>query len=456
MKKLSLFWKSLTAEEKLLALYIVAFFNTESFVFLIGAKKVLYTDAIFVLLLFVYGWKLLREKRPLPVTDLAKPLILMVVLFVVSFFNSMNLLDSAIEMLGLVYLIFLFIIFQDIIRTPKKLNLFLYLWMVMACAISLVGLFAFCQALINQNLAGNKFLYYDTITLMAHHFPRIDSTFANANMFCTYLQASLVFASILFLSEDNPKRKFLTAVCMSILLVAAFLTGSRRFTGLLLSLVIILSWYGRGRTSWIFKQVSFCGLALFLIAFIATTVWAIFPLEIKREEQAKMISVRAHYAYSIHLLQVLPAINMVKKHPFIGVGLGTYNRHFKENLDWEWARRSFDLEAYAGYIKPIKNKTLNFDPHSVFLGTLAETGFVGFLGLLYFLTNYIRVLLKRFKTSRERSFEKILSGCVLAGFVGFLLNGLVTDILSMRHFWIMMAIGMAMSGKGGEKKYEDS
>ena len=90
---------------------------------------------------------------------------------------------------------------------------------------------------------------------------------------------------------------------------------------------------------------------------------------------------------------------MIKKHPFIGVGFGTYNRHFKENVDWEWLRSAFGFKAYPGYVEAVENKTLNFDPHSVFLGALAETGLVGFFGLMYFFLAYMMLLVKRFRKS---------------------------------------------------------
>ena len=149
------------------------------------------------------------------------------------------------------------------------------------------------------------------------------------------------------------------------------------------------------------------------------------------------------YAYSLHYIYPVTSITMIKKHPLTGVGLGTYDMHTKENIDWKWLRSSFSYELYPKSVKAVESKTLTFDPHSVFLGIFAETGLIGFLGLLYFFLRYARLLITRFKRSKDSRIEKIMTGCILAGFIGFLLNGLITDILSMRHFWIIMAIGLA-------------
>jgi len=129
---------------------------------------------------------------------------------------------------------------------------------------------------------------------------------------------------------------------------------------------------------------------------------------------------------------------MFEKHPVIGVGYGTYTKHFKENVDWDWVRSSFGFEAYPQAIKVVEDKTLYFDPHSVYLGALAETGIVGFAGMMYFFLAYAVSLARKLKTDDKK---RIVTACILAGFLGFLLNGFTIDILSMRHFWFMMAIG---------------
>jgi len=441
MVKIKEFWNRLNFEEKFLALYILAFIDTQAFVFMVGAKKVLYSDVIFLFLFVIFLWKTLRNKRSISSTCL-KPIVVMAALFTVSFLNSINLTDSFIELAGLIYLLVLFVVIVNIITTYEKLRVFLSIWVGVACCVSLIGLFAFSVAMVNNNLVSNQFLIYNTAESMAHHFPRITSTFIGPNMFLTYLHVSLIFAVILLLFESELKRKMFILACIFVILISAFFTGSSRFTGLLLSLFLILCFYGKGKFMRAIKRVTFLGFIFLLMVSIVTSIWVVFPVKVTEAEADKTIALQAHYSYSLHFLQPAAAISMIKKHPLIGVGFGTYLRHFKENVDWEWVKSSFGFEAYPGYRKSVEDKTLFFDPHSAILGTLAETGLVGFLGLLYFFLKYFGILLGRFKRNEELCFERILSGCILAGFIGFLLNGLITDILSMRHFWFMMAIGL--------------
>jgi len=442
MEKLKEFWSDFCIEEKLLMLYIIALFNMDIAAFVFRNKRILYADIVFLILFIIFVWRLVKREKQLKPTSLEIPLIIMVVLFTLSFLNSINLVSSFAELLGIIYLIILFFLISNIIETKKKLIPFLYLWMVISFIISLIGLSAFVLAIMNKDWINTQFLYYQTIESMAHHFPRIDSTFANANMFLTYLHVSLMFSIILFLFEENFKKRLFIIACISLILITAFFTGSRRFTGLLLSLFIILCFYGRGIFTSVLKNITFLFFLFFLILSVVTSIWVIFPFKVVKDENKKIVNLKMNYAYSLHLTQLVASINMIKNNPIIGVGFGTYNNHFKENVDWEWLRSSFGFEAYPEVIEAVENKTLNFDPHSVYLGTFAETGLVGFLGLIYFFFKYMSLLIKRFTKDRNLGLEKIVSGCILAGFIGFLLNGLTIDILSMRHFWFMIAVGI--------------
>lgn len=429
-------------EEKLLWLYL-AFIPIMNAPFITFAKKkILYADFMFAILLIVWIVKCLNGKTKVEKSSLEFPLFLMLFLFSVSFINSVDFLYSFAELAGLIYLIILFILLINVISNLERLRRLLYVYLFISTVISLIGLTAFCYAMATDSIIGNPFFQYKTIESMVHHFPRLQLTFGTPNMLLTYLHTALIFSAILFLLESRRHFRKIIFACITVIVLAALLTGSRRFTGLFLSGFIILLIFGRGRAALLLKWTCLIGFCVFLIASLITSIWTVFPVNIAKDETAKTFSLEINYAYSLHFIQPITAINMIKKHPIIGVGVGTYNKHFKENVDWEWLRSSFSFKAYPEYVEPVENKTLNFDPHSVYLGTLAETGIVGFVGLIYFLLKYMSLLIKRFKQANNFTFEKILSGCILAGFIGFLLNGLTIDMLSMRHFWFMIAIGL--------------
>lgn len=443
MKRLMQVWISSSLEEKILWLYMALMPCSGIAYFYLGIKRVGYSDLVFAALFIIWIIKYFNKKTRLPRTSLQAPLILMPVLFSLSFINSVNIFNSFTELAGLIYLIILLLLVISILSTPESLRRILSIYLLIGTAICGAGLLYFCLAYFKGDMINNPFLRYTTVESIAHHFPRIKLMLETPNMMLTYLHVVLVFGIALFMAEKRNNTKFLFGICIVIILITAFFTGSRRFTGLLLSLFLILSWLGKGKAASLFKYASFLAAISFFAISVVTSIWVVFPVKIARNDAKKNIMLEANYAYSLHYIQPIASINMIRKHPIVGVGLGTYNARFKENVDWEWLRSDFDFNAYPEYVKPVENRTLGFDPHSVFLGTFAETGILGFVALLYFFGSYLVLLFREFRNSTDGSLRKLVLGCVLAGFIGFLLNGITIDILSMRHFWFMMAAGIA-------------
>lgn len=445
--KIESFLKSLNLQEKLLALYIIALGNMDYAAFLFQGKRVMYADVVFVFLFFAVILNVKRENDWRLIAKLILPFSLLLVFFIPSFYNSISIAASLSELGALAYLVTLGAsVAYVLIKANKKFNVFLYLWVFTASFVALIGLAAFAAALVDKNLVyGNTLLFYSKIESMAHHFPRIDSLYENANMFLTYLHTSIVFAIVLFLSGLSPKRKKLILICIFIMLIAAFFTGSRRFTGLLLSLFLILHWIKGNKKVFLAKYFIFISFVLFLAISIITSIWVVFPIKILKDKNAKYVGLSIDHTYSLHFLQPTVSINIFKKHPLLGCGLGTYNKNFKDNVDWKWLESSFGFESYPDYAPQVSNRTLNFDPHSVYLGTLAETGLIGFVGLLYFIIRYISMLVSNLKPGASFDGAKMIAGCILAGFIGFILNGVIIDILTMRHFWFMIAVGTSVA-----------
>lgn len=445
--KIESFLKSLNLQEKLLALYIIALGNMDYAAFLFQGKRVMYADVVFVFLFFAVILNVKRENDWRLIAKLILPFLLLLVFFIPSFYNSISLAASLSELGALAYLVTLGAsVAYVLIKADKKFNVFLYLWVFTASFVALIGLAAFAAALVDKNLVyGNTLLFYSKIESMAHHFPRIDSLYENANMFLTYLHTSIVFAVVLFLSGLSPKRKKLILICIFIMLIAAFFTGSRRFTGLLLSLFLILHWIKGGKKLSLAKYFIFISFALFFIISVITSIWVVFPVKIAKDKDTESVRLSMDRAYSLHFLPPLVSIEIFKKHPLIGCGLGTHNKNFKENVNWEFVESSFGFEAYPAYSLQAKDRTLNFDPHSAYLGALAETGLIGFLGLIYFFVRYAHMLIKYIKPDAGFGGVKMVASCILAGFIGFILNGVIIDILTMRHFWFMIAVGTSVA-----------
>lgn len=438
--------KGLSFTEKLFAFYIIALGNMDYAAFLFQGRRVMYADLIFIFLLLAVIFNVARESNRRLALRLILPFSLLLIFFIPSFYNSASLKSSFTEFGALAYLGLLgAITAYMVIKSGKGFRVFLYLWVFTASFVALIGLAAFIAALADRNLLyGNTLLFYSKIESVAHHFPRIDSLYENANMFLTYLHTAIAFAMILFLDKDATARRKLILVCLLIMLVAAFFTGSRRFTGLLLSLFLILHWIKQGKMAALFKRLTFILFVIFFAVSVITSIWVVFPLKLIKAKDVFMLRLSIDSSYSLHLLAPLVSLEIFKKHPFFGCGLGTYNKRFQENVDWNFLEGSFGFEAYPSYAAQAKDRTLNFDPHSAYLGALAETGLVGFLGLIFFLIRYWRILLVVIKHEGGSSARKTAACCILACFLGFVLNGLIIDILTMRHFWFMLGAGMGL------------
>jgi O-antigen ligase len=428
---------------KLLWLYVVLLPLMNIPAFRLAGRKVLFCDLAAVLLFFVFAALCIFKKKIFRISLAGRSALIMAALFAPSLLNARPAVSGIAEFSGLAYLIAVFLLTPAVIDTREKLVEILYVWTITAASVSLAGLFVFCAAVFTGRPATGEFLMYGHVESVVYHFPRLQATFGVPNMFFAYLHVSLVVAGMLFFLEQKRQRRIFIVAAAGIIIISVFLTGSRRVAGLLLTAFLMLFLFRKAALLKAVKVIVFSGFLVFLAAYIATSIFVVFPLE---------KGFRPNYSYSLHFLSSAASVNMFKRHPIIGVGLGAYNNNFKDNVDWNWVNSSFDFNLYSDYRELAQRQAIIFDPHSVFLGTLAETGTIGFLGLIYFFLRYMILLIKRFRRNAGYDSGRIVAGCALAGFLGFLLNGLTIDILSMRHFWIMMAIGISSLHLTGDYK----
>jgi O-antigen ligase len=441
----AILWNDSSTEEKLLWLYtaLIPFVSVWFFRLNDRGRRLGFADLVLGILVLVWSAKCLRRRRQFTKTWLELPIVLMVCLFSISLVNSVSLRDSFIDLAILLSLIALFLAIINVFDSHQKLRRLLYAYVLVSAGLCLIGIISVVVAMSTGIVADNDLLYYRTLEKMAHHFPRVKLTLQGPNMLLTYLHVALVLATILLLTESKHKRRILIAVAVITIFATSLLTGSRRIAGLLLTVFLLLCFFGRGKPLQVARALSLVVFLAVLIGSVIVTVWAVFPIEISRDEEADRITVSADSSYSPHLIPHIATLNMIKKHPIVGVGFGTFRSHFGESLDWQWLRDNFGLDAYPEALRSIEEGSFYKEPHSLVLGAFAESGAVGVFGLAVFLTGFTILLVKRFSQAEYPEPQRVVSGCILAGFIGFLLNGLTIDILWMRHFWLMMAVGLA-------------
>ena len=130
------------------------------------------------------------------------------------------------------------------------------------------------------------------------------------------------------------------------------------------------------------------------------------------------------------------ALLLYQKKPFLGIGTGNYYYYHQSNFPPGHAYYYFDKVT----------------AHSTYLHLLVERGPFCLLIFLILLGAAFRKAALGFKMSREFSFQRILSGAVLASLVGFTVYGLAQYMFYVRIiellFWFILALSEIV-GRGG-------
>jgi O-antigen ligase len=179
-----------------------------------------------------------------------------------------------------------------------------------------------------------------------------------------------------------------------------------------------------------------------LVFSLATTIWLIFPIKFEVDHNQRKAAIIYNYLNSSYFFEHQAAWVMFKDYPFLGVGLGEYYHLSTRYIDWDAA-----CAAYR-FIDPTLTDFYkqNIDPHSTYLGWLAETGIIGLGSILLFFILFIKGLINSIFLSKDFN-DKYVLGCFFAGILGFLWNAIYIDILTMRHFWFMLAMSAVFMNK---------
>ena len=378
-----------------------------------------------------------------------KPLVVFLFFIAACFLSMLNSVDikkSVLETTSYVYLPFLSLIVLGTIGTGGAFKRFLGTWLITTLVVLCVGFSGFIPFLFKKFLILQQFVQYTDLEKSFECFPRLKATFFTPNMLLTYLHVGLVLTGFCLygtVTKDPIKKWKASSLSGFILFIFAgmFFTMSRRLSGALLSAVLALKRFSNNKLLKLLKV----SLAIVFIVFfglsVLTTVWQVSPLKSVMSEDQK-IQIPFNTTLSMHALPQVVSVRMLRKNPLIGVGIGTYREVFSEFYTTDEVLKNYDIKT-PGFIESesIKDKTYRQDPHSMYLGSLAELGILGFLSLMLFFVYLYRFIFRKIKELGSK--EKNAVFIFLAGISGFLFNGLMTDILTMRHFWILIGISLA-------------
>ncbi len=398
--------------------------------------KIRYSDFIFAALFIIWLVSLLRKKIEIQKVPFLGMLCVILTAFILSFKNSINLTGSSIELAGFIYVIILyFIINQVCVKRAVYWNA-LKVWTAVSLAVALIGIcgyLAFAIFKINSPFIAYYNEYESTGAGLTH---RLISTFSHPSMLASYLHVSLILA---FAAKDAVnikfKKRYLAGVVI-IFLIAVFLTRSRLAGGMLVSLFLISVWWRKKAVSKVLLPVFFWITIILLLFSILSAVWWILPATCKLDMAGGKLEIGFNTVKSTYYFLYKSAWDIFKDHPVFGVGLGNFNFWVTKYIDWKHAAESYRI-MIPGITEYYK---IGQDPHSTYFGLLSETGFIGFAAVLGFFTAFIVKLFKLLREKAVASGSKYVLWCFLSGIIGFLLNALYIEVLTMRHFWVLLAM----------------
>lgn len=329
-----------------------------------------------------------------------------------SFINTPDIEDSIRGMTKLLKLFMVFLVCSENIRDKKH---FQRIAVSVACAISLSGIDAIWQV-----LTGRDFIRGNSLQ-RAIGLPRATAAFPGCNGLGVYLTAltPLIAGLALFLQEKKWKAIFsLTALFGS---VGVYLTLSRGAgIGLFLS-VLFLS---------IVKKNKLITLALILLVLAYP-----FFMDKNIKDWAKSVN----YNPALMLTDKTRigiyrnTINMIAKHPFVGIGINTFSSSYSKYRDAEVEATNPTADGYYA--------------HNNFLHMAGEVGLFGLGAFLVFLF----LVLKRVWVAFRKSPDPFLRGLaisVFAAIIAYLINGLTETSLYYSRivmvFWFILGIGLAL------------
>lgn len=310
--------------------------------------------------------------------------------------------------------ILIYFIFKNEIN-EKNMRWVLYGLCLCAAAVSLFGYF--------EMLFKKNFIYeYLMDSFCYQRFikqGRMMSTLMHPNILGVYLLVCVPAAYYFYKKVDSVVIRALNLSVFLLILSAIFLTYSR---GTYLAFLLMLSILAilKRKFRWLFF---IWGMFIFF-SFIINLSALFLKINTHLVKRFGIFFLFNYLRFSHRVKQYFITANILKIHPFVGIGLNHYRMLFNQ---------------YSGGIK------LSYElmvPESVYLMHLAETGLIGFTGMLLFLINIFKKIVRLYKEIEGES--KGMFFVLIMGFIGLLINMASFDGFLWRTpfylFWILVGM----------------
>jgi O-antigen ligase len=136
----------------------------------------------------------------------------------------------------------------------------------------------------------------------------------------------------------------------------------------------------------------------------------------------------------------LVGLQIIRAHPLLGVGWGSFGRAFDRYLAQTAGLRGYIVSGWG--------------PHNVFLGALGELGVIGLILFSAMIGLTVKDAFSAVQGFRERNDSRMacLSIGVLLGLVGILTASMFVDLRYRKIFWLALVLAEATKRLSSEPK----
>jgi len=340
-------------------------------------------------------------------------LVLLLLISIFSIIHSIRISSSLQGIQKLLKYFTLFFIITETINDTNKLRRVIWVLFLGLTIISLDGVFQYFTGkdFIRGYIAGNRLCY-----MGEYSPPRLQASMHNPNSFAVYLITVIPLAISLALYYFKSIKSWIVS---SIWLTAYFCMFHtyQRIVGL--AFIIIMSLFS------IIKKDIRAILLLLLIIFLSVYFlprpvlnWMVNhpnPHDFIVEEGGRRLHWQA-------------AINMIKAHPLIGVGINTFPLNY--------TRYKISSDTMTGWYA-----------HNAYLNMAAEIGLIGLGIFILMLGTIIRNWWRSYKKIDTADLQAFSLG-IFGGFIGYLVAGILESNLQYSNlavlFWFSLGILVAM------------
>ena len=310
------------------------------------AISVIHLVTLFALIAFLlekslaWSWEWIK-------TPLDKPILCLLVLCLVSSVFSVHKYASIWSLILLLNYLIIFYLIIHTVRTRSQFRQLVYLIIGLAVLISIIGLL--------KKFCGNPFPWWDYTDFQKKASDRLSSTFGNADHLAGYMEMTIPLLLGLFLTGFRGIKLFLVIVLTVLLFIALILSLSRgawfgALTGLFfMSVALLFNPYFQSK-----RLVLTLACGFFVVAFIVLSNTSVVE-RIRTLEQINKISI-----IESRVARWRGTIAMIKDHPILGTGPGTFATVFTQYQPPGMVSRSF--YAHNDYLHFISETGLALVP----------------------------------------------------------------------------------------------